>query len=409
MRNTISTRKEYPIFKMVLVAFLTFGHGAILVASQQQEEAEAPAPAPEAQELVFADERLSVVYPIIQTFKNIITSDPLNVTNSWVGSDICSYKGFYCDNPPDNTTALALASIDFNGFGLSAPSLQGFIDQLPDIALFHANSNFFTGPIPSNIANLTYLYELDLSNNLFSGSFPTALLGITNLSFLDLRFNLFSGGVPPLLFTKDELEILFINNNNFMQQLPTNLGNSHIILLTLANNKFFGPIPADIAKTLSNLTEVLLLNNLFSGCLPYQLGFLNETVVFDAGNNRLTGPIPFSLGCLANVEVLNFAGNFLYGIVPEVVCALGNLANLSLSDNYFIHVGPICRRLIRKGVLDVKKNCIPGLPFQRSLVECASFFLRPRICPHLLSFAYIPCSLPNFSSSSLRHIAPSPS
>jgi hypothetical protein len=31
-----------------------------------------------------------------------------------------------------------VASIDFNGFGLCAPSLAGF----PDLALFHANSNF---------------------------------------------------------------------------------------------------------------------------------------------------------------------------------------------------------------------------------------------------------------------------
>ncbi|KAK3007339.1 hypothetical protein RJ639_016823 [Escallonia herrerae] len=390
----------------IILAIVTFN--TILILGDKSSNIP-PVPQPTPPPLLLVDQRLSVVFPVIQKFKNIITSDPLGVTKTWTGSDICKYRGFYCDNPPDNKTAIALASIDFNGFQLSAPSLDGFLDQLPDIALFHANSNFFTGTISPNIAKLPYLYELDISNNLFSGSFPNAILGMNSLNFLDIRFNLFAGSVPPQLFTKD-LDILFLNNNNFMQRLPDNLEKSHIILLTLANNKFFGPIPRGIYKALSALTEVLFLNNLLSGCLPYELGFLKEAIVFDAGNNRLTGPIPFSLGCLGKLEVLNFAGNYLYGMVPEVVCALGNLANLSLSDNYFIHVGPICRGLIKKGVLDLRKNCIPDLPFQRTVFECAAFFAQPRHCPYMPTHRFLPCWLPHFSSpsSALREMAPSP-
>ncbi|KAL2458985.1 Uncharacterized protein Fot_55271 [Forsythia ovata] len=373
-----------------------------------------PVPLPElppvVSQLIFADQRLGVVYPIIQKFKNIIISDPLNITATWIGTDICKYKGFYCESPPDNKSAIALASIDFNGFQLSAPTLNGFLDQLPDIALFHANSNKFSGIISPNIAKLPYLYELDISNNLFSGSFPTAILGMDSLSFLDIRFNFFTGSVPPQLFTKD-LDVLFINNNNFMTRLPDNVGSTHVLYLTLANNKFFGPIPRSISKVFSTLTEIILLNNLLSGCLPYELGFLKEAVVFDAGNNRLTGPLPFSLGCLEKLEVLNFAGNLLNGMVPEALCAVRSLTNLSLSDNYFTQVGPICMSMINNGVLDVRKNCIPGLPFQRSVVECAAFFALPRYCPYMGTYHYIPCWLPHFSSSplALSDMAPSPS
>jgi hypothetical protein len=78
---------------------------------------QAPSPSPQkAETLVFAEQRLAVVYPVIQKFKSIITSDPLGITKSWVGSDICKYRGFCCENPPDNLSATALASIDFNGF-----------------------------------------------------------------------------------------------------------------------------------------------------------------------------------------------------------------------------------------------------------------------------------------------------
>ncbi|KAF7830597.1 LRR receptor-like serine/threonine-protein kinase FLS2 [Senna tora] len=317
-------------------------------------------------DLVFADQRLQVVYSVIQKFKSIITSDPLGVTKSWVGSDICKYKGFYCDSPPDNISAIALASIDFNGFQLAAPTLDGFIDQLPDIALFHANSNNFTGTISPKIANLPYLYELDVSNNQLSGPFPMSVLGMDTLTFLDIRFNFFSGAVPPQIFTQN-LDALFINNNDFTKTLPDNLGSTHILYLTLANNKFMGPIPRSLPKALSTLSEVILLNNQLTGCLPYEIGLLEEATVLDAGNNQLTGPLPMSLGCLYKVELLNLAGNLLYGMVPEVVCGLQNLVNLSLSDNYFTHVGPLCRSLIERGVLDVSNNCIPDLPFQRPI------------------------------------------
>lgn len=360
---------------------------------------QAPSPLPQnkTETLVFAEQRLAVVYPVIQKFKSIITSDPLGITKSWVGSDICNYTGFFCENPPDNQSATALASIDFNGFQLGAPTLDGFLDRLPDIALFHANSNNFAGTISPNISNLPYLYELDISNNKFSGPFPMAVLFMNGLTFLDIRFNLFSGSVPPQIFTQN-LDVLFINNNNFMQTIPDNLGSSHVLYLTLANNNFTGPLPGGIVKALSFLNEVLFLNNQLTGCLPYEIGFLKEATVFDASNNQLTGPLPFSLGCLDKVEQLNFASNLLYGMVPEVVCVLENLVNLSLSNNYFIGVGPICRRLIERGVLDVSNNCIPDLPFQRSVDECVDFFAYPRICPKMWTYTCLPCKLPDWLS-----------
>ncbi|KAL9244142.1 hypothetical protein vseg_017948 [Gypsophila vaccaria] len=340
--------------------------------------------------LIFADLRLALVYPIIQKFKSIITSDPLGITNTWLGSDICSYKGFFCDSPPYNATATAIASIDFNGYGLAAPTLDGFIDQFPDLALFHANSNNFGGTVSPNIAKLPFLYELDLSNNMFTGPFPLVVVGMENLSFLDIRFNLFTGSVPPAIFTQN-LDVLFLNDNIFVSTLPDTLGTTHILYLTLANNKFTGPLPRDIAKALSGLTEVLLLNNQLTGCLPYELGFLNQATVFDVSNNLLTGPLPFSLACLQNIEVLDLSSNLLSGMVPDMICQLPNLSKFSLANNYFTQVGPMCRRLIQRGVLDANNNCIPGLPFQRSILECTSFLAVPRICPYMETYKIVPC------------------
>ncbi|KAF5448177.1 hypothetical protein F2P56_028733 [Juglans regia] len=364
--------------------------------------------------LTFADQRIAVVYQVIQDFKTKITADPFGITQTWVGPDICNgYKGFYCDNPPDNGSAVAVASIDFNGYNLAAPTLEGFIDRFPDLALFHANSNNFTGTIPSNISKLPYFYELDISNNDFSGEFPQSVLVINDLAFLDIRFNGFSGTVPAQIFIQP-LEVLFINNNKFIQKLPDNLGNTPVSYLTFANNRFTGPIPPSIGNASETLIEVLFLNNKLSGCLPYEIGLLKEATVFDAGNNLLTGPLPFSLGCLEKMEQLNFAGNLLYGQVPEVVCELGSLLNLSLSDNYFTIIGPTCKKLVDSGVLDLRKNCILGLPEQRSAKDCWWFSLyhmsmSHRPCQYSMWYTtYIPCKAPPHPVHRGHHDHPRP-
>lgn len=299
-----------------------------------------PPPPPSSPALIFESKRLKIVYPVIQKFRTKIKYDPLEITKTWVGPDICNkYKGFKCDVTPDQK--LALAGVDFNGFLFGGPDLEltGFLDQLPDIAIFHANSNNFTRMIPEGISKLQYLYELDLSNNKYSGEFPNHVLRASGLTFLDLRFNSFSGTVPPQILALG-LDVLFINNNGFRtQNLPENLGLTKARYLTFANNKFTGSIPRSIGRASETLTEVLFLNNYLSGCLPAEIGLLGKATVFDAGQNQLTGPVPHSFGCLERMQILNLAENQLYGSVPEAVCSLPNLMNLSLSCNYLTQVG----------------------------------------------------------------------
>ncbi|CAI8618481.1 unnamed protein product [Vicia faba] len=201
------------------------------------------------------------------------------------------------------------------------------------------------------------------------------------------------GTVPQQVFVKP-LDIIFLNNNNFLLTLPNNIGETTASYITLANNKFSGPIPPSIGKASSTLTEVLLLNNQLTGCLPYEIGFLQNVELFDAGSNLLTGPLPWSFACLKKVEELKFDRNMLYGQVPEVICALESLSNLTLSYNYFNRLGPLCRRLVKIGVLDVKNNCIFDLPDQKPMEECVKFSSLPRTCPRPGTFNLIPCESP---------------
>ncbi|XP_065870013.1 uncharacterized protein At4g06744-like [Euphorbia lathyris] len=357
-----------------------------------------PAPGPSGDELPPNIKNASIA---IKNFSLTISGDPFNNTKSWTTSrNVCDYNGFVCDIRPD-TGIQSVAALDFNGFNLNGSNLhiKDLLKSLPDLAIFHANSNNFTGEVPEEVGvqNINFLYELDLSNNKFSGKFPMTVLNASNLTFLDLRFNSFSGKVPGEVFTLD-LDVLFLNNNKFHRKLPENVGNTSALYLTFANNFFTGPVPRSIGKA-RNLLEVLFLNNRFSGCLPYEIGFLSESTLFDVSRNFLTGTIPYSFACLAKMQILNLARNRFYGTVPETVCKLRNMRNLSLSHNYFTQVGAECRRLIHRKRLDVRFNCIYGMPEQRSEEECAAFFSKKRSCSNEKLSTYIPCRKIDYLSS----------
>lgn len=318
-----------------------------------------------------------------------------------MGNNACNYKGFRCTSDKK-----ILYAVLFNGYGLASKcGINDFIEKLPDLSVFHANSNNFTGTIP-NISKLAHFYELDLSNNKFHGEFPFSVLGATNLTFLDLRFNSFTGPVPAQVFHLQQVLALFLNNNNFQQQLPDDLGQTPFI--TLAHNKFTGPIPKCIGLSANSLLEILFLDNEFTGYLPYEIGLLRKARVFDVEGNNLTGPIPHSFACLGDMQYLIMARNKFYGPVPESVCTLPKLVNLTLGHNYFTQVGPECMKLIQKKVLDVKDNCISGLPNQKSPEECDCFFKQPKYFPEAHKYKHIPCkgSAPYLDSKQAPHPQP---
>ncbi|CAN0846377.1 Uncharacterized protein At4g06744 [Linum grandiflorum] len=341
----------------------------------------------------FENERIKKAYLAIQKFKTKIKYDPFNIVKSWKGPNVCNYKGFRCAVRPD-VKKRAVAVADFNGYNFGGGDdlqLPGFLDELTDLTLFHANSNNFTGSIPAHLGSrIRFFYEIDLSNNKYVGKFPKHILSAKNASYIDIRYNSFSGGLPAEVFNHDT-DVLFLNNNGFSGPLPDNIGDSSAMYLTFANNRFSGQIPRSIGRC-ENLLEVLLLNNRFSGCLPTEIGNLTKVRIFDAGKNKLTGPIPHSFACLPEMRDLNLARNKLYGAVPESVCQLPKLTNLSLSSNYFTQVGPACRKLIDKKVLDVKDNCILDLPGQKSAEECGKFFSGRTNCPNVKTLmSYVPC------------------
>jgi len=225
---------------------------------------------------VFENDRLRNAYIALQAWKEAILSDPKNLTQDWVGPNVCNYSYVFCAPAPDNHKIRTVAGIDLN-HGDIAGYLPEELSLLTDLALLHINTNRFCGTLPHKFDRLKLLFELDLSNNRFAGKFPDVVLRLPLLKFLDLRFNEFEGTVPKELFDKD-LDAIFINDNRFVFDLPENFGNSPVSVIVLANNRFHGCVPAGIGK-MKGLNEIILMNNAFKSCFPAEIGLLQNLTV----------------------------------------------------------------------------------------------------------------------------------
>lgn len=315
-----------------------------------------------------SNSKLSNAYTALQAWKSAITQDPFGILDTWVGTNVCSYRGVFCTESQGMSTDLTVTGIDLNHASLQG-SLVKELSLLSDLSIFHLNSNRFSGTVPGSFKDLVFLSELDLSNNQFSGPFPSVTLMLPRLLYLDIRFNNFSGQLPEELFTKF-LDAIFLNNNMFEGQIPQSLGNSPASVITLANNRLSGSIPPSFAYMGPGIKEILFLNNHLTGCIPEGVGFLTEMEVLDVSHNSLTGHLPETISCLSGIEVLNLAYNQLSGVLPDLVCSLKNLANLTVSYNFFSGFSQECSKLFSRG-FDFSGNCIPGKNMQRPPPECS--------------------------------------
>lgn len=346
------------------------GSGGVWMGGEGIYSSQATAPGPS------SSFKRKTAFAALQAWKLAISDDPNGILSTWVGLDVCSYKGVFCSGSwnavgfPDNEPVVT--GIDLNRGNLRG-SLVKELALLSDLSLLHLNSNRFSGSIPGAFKDLSSLRELDLSNNNFSGGFPSAVLDIPNLVYLDLRFNSFSGAIPEELF-EGKLDAVFLNNNQFEGELPPSLGNSQASVVNLANNRFSGSMPSVFGAMASRIKEILFLNNELTGCIPEAVGFFSKVKVFDVSYNSLTGHLPDTVSCLYQIEVLNLGHNQLSGVLSNMVCSLRNLVNLTVSYNFFSGLSQECSKLFyRKVGFDFSDNCIPNKDMQRPPPECSAF------------------------------------
>ncbi|MBO1348618.1 MAG: putative Ig domain-containing protein [Hormoscilla sp. GUM202] len=123
------------------------------------------------------------------------------------------------------------------------------------------NNNDLSGPLPSELGDLSNLQILELYDNSLNGTLPSELGDLSNLQYLHLYDNSLSGTLPSELGTLANLTRLSLNNNDLSGPLPSGLGElANLTQLNLASNFLRGPIPSELNNFFSNLQTLELEN-----------------------------------------------------------------------------------------------------------------------------------------------------
>ncbi|XP_042403707.1 probable LRR receptor-like serine/threonine-protein kinase At1g56140 [Zingiber officinale] len=164
------------------------------------------------------------------------------------------------------------------------------------------------GPIPEELQNLPYLFDLNLGQNYLTGSLPAFLGNLTNMQYLNLGINALNGIVPPQLGNLRRLIMLSISTNNFSGSIPPEFGN------------------------LINLEQWYIDSSGLSGELPQNLSNLKNLQTVWASDNNFTGRIPDYIGTWTNLTTLRFQGNSFQGPIPSSFASLTQMIDLRIGD-----------------------------------------------------------------------------
>ncbi|KAF4398956.1 hypothetical protein G4B88_023550 [Cannabis sativa] len=240
---------------------------------------------------------------------------------------------------------------------LSNTNLHGIISSdvanLTSIVNLNLRGNALAGKIPSFMGKLCNLEEFDLAGNNYKGSVSMVFESLSgclskSLKSLNLggnKFDSFTGQILDEMRDFKNLLILSLSNNIFSGPIPMSIFGNLISLKTLdlSSNNFSGPLP-EFPVSLSNLEALYIFSNKLSGSLPKSLQLLSKLKTLFISNNQISGSLPRSFGSLSNLEILWIDSNNFKGDLSEIhfanltklkfVYASGNKLSMKVNSNW---------------------------------------------------------------------------
>ncbi|XP_050147128.1 MDIS1-interacting receptor like kinase 2-like isoform X20 [Malus sylvestris] len=295
------------------------------------------------------------------------SSSPPSLLNSWSLtnlSSLCNWTAIVCTKTR-TVSEIQLSRMEING------TLALFDFSLfPNLTHFNLSGNYFRGPIPSAIGNLSNLTTLDFNNNSlynsyngFSGPIPNSIGLISGLQYIDLSNNFLEGKIPPSIGKLRELQSLDLSYNSLNSSIPSELGLcTNLTHLSLSSNKFNGELPLSLSN-LKNLVELRLDANLFIGqILPSLVSNWTELVSLYLQDNSFSGTISAEIGLLTQLQYLRLYSNEFRGEIPQSLGNLSQLQQLYLSDNHLTgEIPQSLGNLSRLQRLDLSANNFTGM------------------------------------------------
>ncbi|MED6152725.1 hypothetical protein PIB30_094759 [Stylosanthes scabra] len=260
--------------------------------------------------------------------------------------------------------------------------ISSFFCNITFLSIINLSNNRFTGTFPQCLANISFLFDLDLQMNKLHGNLLDTFKN-PQLETLNLNDNQFEGLLPKSLSNCTDLVDLNLGNNQFEDTFPNWLQNlTKLEILVLRGNKLYGPVANLKSKNMFPRLIIFDIScNNFTGLLPkvyiknfqamkiqssfhfylgssmswgegriqaeYDNSMIATTkgvslpfekisgsfVIIDLSKNKFEGEIPDVIGELQALISLNLSHNRLVGHIPHSLANLTNLESLDLSSN----------------------------------------------------------------------------
>ena len=210
------------------------------------------------------------------------------------------------------------------------------------------NNNNLSGSINTNVSKPCPIVRLDLSHNSFTGNLPNISKNFQKIISISLVDNKISGKLTTDFTTNQRiqasidsnllvgpLDAVFFENYHGALKMSYNPINAKLPIMTknnllftglsASNCQLYGEIPSEINK-LSNLSVLILNDNILTGSIPKSFGTLQELGFLHLYKNKLTGSLPKELGNLPGIYTILLNDNDLSGCYPE---SFSNLCNVT--------------------------------------------------------------------------------
>ncbi|XP_052177866.1 probable leucine-rich repeat receptor-like serine/threonine-protein kinase At3g14840 isoform X2 [Diospyros lotus] len=279
-------------------------------------------------------------------FENAVTCD-------------CSFS----DNTVCHVTSIVLKSQNLNG------TLPTELVNLPYLQEIDLSRNYINGTIPLEWGT-TQLINISLIVNRLTGPIPKELGNISTLANLTVEFNQLSGLIPPEIGDLSRLEKLHLSSNNFTGELPETLSKlTNLKDIRLSDNHFTGKIP-NFIQSWTNLQKIVMHASGLEGPIPpgialltkmsdLRISDLNGTQApFPPLNNmtslkylilrncNLNGSLPEYLGAVTSLKTLDLSFNKLSGEIPSSFSSLADTDYIFLTGNLLS--GPVPDWILKK-------------------------------------------------------------
>ncbi|CAB9502048.1 receptor-like protein kinase [Seminavis robusta] len=134
-------------------------------------------------------------------------------------------------------------------------------DREKNMTQLHLRDNGLNGPLPTELASLPALEELDFMRNQLTGTVPSIYGSFCSLSVLRLHDSQLSGGIPVELFGNNKLSSLSFSDNSLTGTVPTEVGLFDGVTLGFGSNSLSGSIPTELFQTGKGSGLIIVFND----------------------------------------------------------------------------------------------------------------------------------------------------